>query len=915
MADTWQAIPGYASNNYSDTMVFEVDGATKKLQKISGQTLIAGEKNSQYIRFMMPRYWDGIDVSEKSISIIYGLAGQYYGETAAISAERTDDSLRFGWVVPEEACCIAGTLLFVLVIKDSTYVLKTQIAETPVQRSINLDEVIPEPTKELWYKDFQVRIEQTLSNAENAVNEAQNVLNKARALIGAPLVANTAEGMTDTSRIYVYTGSEAGYTSGHWYYYDGSAWTDGGVYNAVAVDTDTTLTIAGKAADAKETGDQLTGLKENLNAKIDTITDGLDVTASGKTSLYLNTGDTAIIDVKSITGTVNTYIDGHSSENVLALNAVTKVEYTAVSSGYLKFYFIPNATMNAHVTLKNALGQNVEGLINSVSILEDASLKQYDVVLESGDFDTTDGSKITNAKRLRTSNKISKDIEKVLFSSEYYAYMYAYDTSGTYIGSYTGNGFSKNWQDKMRIFSPVDMRDFESYNYQFAFTFARLDNATSLESSLDLLPISGIAKNIAKELTAIKDIPLEYGTLDTTSGANYASQNALRTPTYINNYATKITFSNCKARFFAYTQDGVFVGGYGTEGYTKDYSKYVRFDSPVYLNDLGGENYFFRVVFDQFTGDVTKENADAEYSIDVLAELKNTIPEEYTVGGGGDFATFTEMLIALENNTNEKIVYVQGGTYDIFEEMGGAEYMASLTDASSLNWRDVCHVVPWNTTIIGVGDVVLAWNPTDAEIIDQDHAFLFSPLNVSGTCKIKNIKIECSNARYGIHDETSGRAVFNGAVHEFENVSVIYSASTYGIKYAYGAGHNKNMKFKFKNCLFSAPIYAPWSSHDWPSTASENSTFEFDNCIFLNTHDVASGNAGSIRFESADTTGRLDDVKINACVFDTVIFSAGSAVKQGYVVTTTLCKAYTPTYSSYIAEADRIAPKDYLILP
>lgn len=266
MADTWQAISGYASNNYSDTMVFEVDGATKKLQKISGQTLIAGEKNSQYIRFMMPRYWDGIDVSEKTISIIYGLAGQYYGETAAISAERTDDSLRFGWVVPEEACCIAGTLLFVLVIKDSTYVLKSQITEVPVLKSINLDDVIPEPTKETWYADFQVRVEQTLSAAENAVEVAQNTLEQARSLIGSPLVANTAAEMTDTSRIYVYTGSETGYTNGHWYYHNGSAWTDGGVYNAVAVDTDTTLSIVGKAADAKKTGDEIEQIKEDLSA-------------------------------------------------------------------------------------------------------------------------------------------------------------------------------------------------------------------------------------------------------------------------------------------------------------------------------------------------------------------------------------------------------------------------------------------------------------------------------------------------------------------------------------------------------------------------------------------------------------------------------------------------------------------------
>ena len=70
--------------------------------------------------------------------------------------------------------------------------------------------------------------------------------------------------MTDRGRVYVYTGSETGYTSGHWYYYNGSAWTDGGVYNAVAVDTDTTLSISGKAADAKETGDQITELKSGF---------------------------------------------------------------------------------------------------------------------------------------------------------------------------------------------------------------------------------------------------------------------------------------------------------------------------------------------------------------------------------------------------------------------------------------------------------------------------------------------------------------------------------------------------------------------------------------------------------------------------------------------------------------------------
>lgn len=75
--------------------------------------------------------------------------------------------------------------------------------------------------------------------------------------VGSPLSAATAADMTDTDRVYVYTGDETGYTAGDWYYYDGSDWVSGGVYNSVAVETDPTLAVEGMAADAKAAGDAL----------------------------------------------------------------------------------------------------------------------------------------------------------------------------------------------------------------------------------------------------------------------------------------------------------------------------------------------------------------------------------------------------------------------------------------------------------------------------------------------------------------------------------------------------------------------------------------------------------------------------------------------------------------------------------
>lgn len=77
--------------------------------------------------------------------------------------------------------------------------------------------------------------------------------------VGAPLMAATAAAMMDEDRIYVYTGSETGYTSGNWYYYNGSAWVSGGVYNSTAFETvaPSATETPGKAADAKATGEAL----------------------------------------------------------------------------------------------------------------------------------------------------------------------------------------------------------------------------------------------------------------------------------------------------------------------------------------------------------------------------------------------------------------------------------------------------------------------------------------------------------------------------------------------------------------------------------------------------------------------------------------------------------------------------------
>lgn len=66
-------------------------------------------------------------------------------------------------------------------------------------------------------------------------NDLDNVKNNLQSQIrslasGSPLVASSIAEMTDTTRIYVNT------TNGHWYYYNGTEWTDGGTYQATEIE-------------------------------------------------------------------------------------------------------------------------------------------------------------------------------------------------------------------------------------------------------------------------------------------------------------------------------------------------------------------------------------------------------------------------------------------------------------------------------------------------------------------------------------------------------------------------------------------------------------------------------------------------------------------------------------------------------
>lgn len=84
------------------------------------------------------------------------------------------------------------------------------------------------------FSSLNKKIEDYSTTFENLIDNIDD--KKAdKSMIGTPYTAPTASAMRETTKIYVYTGSESGYVNGDWYYHNGTNWVSGGSYNSQAI--------------------------------------------------------------------------------------------------------------------------------------------------------------------------------------------------------------------------------------------------------------------------------------------------------------------------------------------------------------------------------------------------------------------------------------------------------------------------------------------------------------------------------------------------------------------------------------------------------------------------------------------------------------------------------------------------------
>lgn len=596
----------------------------------------------------------------------------------------------------------------------------------------------------------------------------------------------------------------------------------------------------------------------------------------------------AAIPANNVSGT---FLEEVYSQNVASIS----YQYTANASGFLTVAYWQGLVLSIEATGEidgikdqlSSLTQTVDGYGARISTVEQ-DVEQLDAFLNGVPFNYTESTTLEYAIPVNTDCIL--DVLSCTGSVSVYTAGYTSDVYATItaVGKYY---FTTLHDGNLRFYVAANSSISGKLYLKTRFDV----DASESDAAIPLL--NAIEIKTIKAFDSFDTIEGSYsfdGTATIENYRNYATTSTYAhntPPVTIRDQSGTLIYNNL--RLYENVDDtSIAFWAFNKYGY---YLRYVSMSALAQRNTTFLDDEYY-VILNQYYG-----YPKAYWVVsDINVEWLNLESKMYTVGGNSaDFATFTAMLTALANDTREKTVYVNPGEYDIFTEMGGADYIASVSpQASTLNWRDVCHVVPPNTTIIGIGNVVLKWLPTAEQMIDSDTAFLFSPLNISGTCTIKNIKVQAQNCRYVVHDETSGIADYNGSKHTYIDCVFTLLPGAYG-SYVYGAGHNKLMEVTFDRCIFdSQNSVGIWSTHDVYAAVNERSRFSLMNCVF-----VSNKTDPYIAFSSSDQNGRKDEVIICNCHIPKIrMITGGSAAKQGYDVTLIGCNTVPIEYSDLVTD-------------
>lgn len=167
-------------NNYpSYTLYVEpeyVPVTNKRIADFNDQISVRGEQNAQFVGFQMPRYDDGLDLTDQHLYIHYQTV---YGGSDSVpcNVSKSDSHVRMCWKVPAQATQEPGTIQMMIYATGTNsagerVTWKTLPASYAIHDGLEIGGGIPEPDQS-WYEQFVAQMEGKVSTAQGYANDAQ----------------------------------------------------------------------------------------------------------------------------------------------------------------------------------------------------------------------------------------------------------------------------------------------------------------------------------------------------------------------------------------------------------------------------------------------------------------------------------------------------------------------------------------------------------------------------------------------------------------------------------------------------------------------------------------------------------------------------------------------------------------------
>lgn len=128
-------------------------------------TFVMGEHNSSMITFQIERYYDGVDLSDKKIKIVYKNSNGIYesNEAEICNVKYSQKSLRFSWIVSSNVTQTTKFIAYICFISED-YLLKTE--NFTVQVKSSFDPSTSEPSAN-WFITIEGKLEKIEKDIAN----------------------------------------------------------------------------------------------------------------------------------------------------------------------------------------------------------------------------------------------------------------------------------------------------------------------------------------------------------------------------------------------------------------------------------------------------------------------------------------------------------------------------------------------------------------------------------------------------------------------------------------------------------------------------------------------------------------------------------------------------------------------------